>query len=226
MTDAVAPDAERIRALTVVARPPLVPELRLHLTTPDCPLWHASPDTLASFGVFDPYWAFCWGGGQAMARLLLDRPELVRGRRVLDVGAGGGVEAIAAARAGAARVRAVDIDPWATETVRLNAALNAVEVEAATGDPLAAPPGDWEVFLAADLTYDPHIARRLLDWLAAPVAAGATALLGDLDRGFLPEDSELERLVHRDAPADNDVAGRHLRPASVYRLSHTGEEGS
>ena len=212
-------DPDRIRALTVVTSPPLCPEIRLHLATAGCDLWRAAPAELDErFGVEEPYWAFCWGGGQALARHLLDHPRLVRGRRVLDVGPGGGVEAVAAALAGAAGVRAVDVDPWATAAVGLNAALNGVSIEARTGDPLAAPAGDWDVLLAADLCYDPAMARRLLAWLAEPAGRGALALVSDLDRGFLPR-AGLECVARYRAPADNDVGGRHLRPATVYRVA-------
>jgi predicted nicotinamide N-methyase len=80
----------------VVTAVPLVPEVRLHLITEDCALWRASEKEAAALGFVEPYWAFAWPGGQALARYVLDNPSLVRGKRVLDFGSGCAIEAIAA----------------------------------------------------------------------------------------------------------------------------------
>lgn len=109
---------------TRVATPTLVPEIRLHLLTPDSPHWHASDPQALGW----PYWAVAWPGGQALARYVLDHPEVVRGRRVLDFGSGGAVEGIAAMKAGALSVLCADVDPLAAEAARANAALNGVLV--------------------------------------------------------------------------------------------------
>jgi predicted nicotinamide N-methyase len=155
-----------IEASTVVGAPPLVPDLRLHLATEVTPLWQATERQLAQEGLDPPFWAFAWAGGHALARYLADTPALVRGRRVLDVATGSGLVAIAAARAGAASVVAVDRDPVAVVAVGLNAALNGVEVEARCVDPLAGedPPefekawASTEVILAGDVCYDREMA--------------------------------------------------------------------
>ncbi|BBO80747.1 methyltransferase [Desulfosarcina ovata subsp. sediminis] len=98
------------------------------------------------------YWIFCWASGQAMVRFLLNHSEWVAGKRVLDFGCGSGVVAIAAAKAGAAKVWASDIDPLATQATRMNGHLNSVSIEVI---------GDWTVctepldlILAADVLYD------------------------------------------------------------------------
>lgn len=126
--------SELIRRHTVVAAAPLVPEVRLHLITEACPLWHGSEEEARRAGLVEPYWAFAWPGGQALARHVLDHPELVRGKRVLDFGSGCAIEGIAAAMAGAAQVIAADIDPMAGQAAALNAALNGVHVDTSAHD--------------------------------------------------------------------------------------------
>src|SRR5512146_355831 len=121
-----------IRANTELLSPPLVPEVRLHLATEIMPLWRKSEEELEAMGVPPPYWAFAWAGGQALARYVLDNQEAVRGRRVLDFGAGSGLVGIAAAMAGAQSVLAADIDSYAQAAIRLNAEANAVIVETTT----------------------------------------------------------------------------------------------
>jgi predicted nicotinamide N-methyase len=117
-----------VRRNTVIAAPPLVPEIRLHLAAEVTPIWQATEESLARDGLPPPFWAFAWAGGQALARYLLDRPETVAGRDVLDFGSGSGLVAIAAAKAGAASVRAAEIDPFAAAAIAANAALNNVEI--------------------------------------------------------------------------------------------------
>src|SRR6266498_2823768 len=123
---------------TEAAPVPLAPELRLHQATKLTPLWHATAGELHRWDD-SPYWAFAWAGGQALARHVLDHPELVRGRRVLDFAAGSGLVAIAAMRAGAAEAIAVDIDPFCRAAVLLNGELNGVRVAFQQRDPLEAP---------------------------------------------------------------------------------------
>lgn len=119
---------------TRAASPTLVPEVTLHLLTPDSPHWHASDPSALGW----PYWAVAWPGGQALARYVLDHPETVRGRRVLDFGSGGAVEGLAAAMAGAASVLCADIDPLAAEAAHANAGLNGVRLAADDAAPRGA----------------------------------------------------------------------------------------
>ncbi len=120
-----------IIANTRIVTPFLCSEIRLHLITPDCRLWSATERDLAELPLADSYWGFCWAGGQALARYVLDFPEVVAGRRVFGFGAGCGVDAIAAAKSGAGFVLASDIDPMAAEATQLNAGLNDVSVPSA-----------------------------------------------------------------------------------------------
>ena len=117
---------EFVRRNTAVTAPPLVPEIRLHLATEVTLIWQATEESLARSGVPPPFWAFAWAGGQALARYLLDRPEIVAGRAVLDFGSGSGLVAIAAAKAGARQVLAAEIDHFAAAAIAMNAALNRV----------------------------------------------------------------------------------------------------
>lgn len=206
-----------IRAHTVVARPPLVPELELHLVTADCPLWRADEAELARLGLPEPYWAFAWPGGQALARHILDHPEEVRGRRVLDFGAGGGIEALAAARVGAADVLATDLDPLAIEACRMNARLNGLALRATTEDVLGRTELDADLVLVGDVTYADPLAGRVLTWMKALADLGIDVWVADPGRGFL-DASRLEPLASYEAPSDVDVDGRYRVTTSVCRL--------
>jgi predicted nicotinamide N-methyase len=172
-----------VRRNTAIAAPPLVPEIRLHLATEITPIWQASEETLARSGLPPPYWAFAWAGGQALARYLIDHPEAVAGRSVLDFGAGSGLVAIAAAIAGAASVAAAEIDPFAAAAIAANAALNEVAVAVTTADVLDVGDAPWEVVTAGDVCYERPMADRVTAWLRVLAARGALVLLGDPGSG-------------------------------------------
>ncbi len=201
---------------TIVASPVLCPEIRLHLITDVCPLWRANEAQVAEAGLPDPFWAFCWPGGQALARHLLDHPELVHGKRVLDFGAGGGVEAVAAMLSGAAHALASDLDSRALAALRLNARLNGIDLEVC-GDDLIDRDRGWEVLLVGDMFYEAALSRRLLPWLQELARRGARILVGDPHRGFLPG-SALRPLADYQAPSDVDVEGRFRRRTTVFEL--------
>ncbi len=191
--------------------PYLCPELKLWLLPPDAKSWHAG-DPLA---LEMPYWAFAWPGGQVLARYLLDRPELVRGRRVLDFGSGCALEGLAAAKQGA-QVRCADLDPLAGVFALRNAALNEVRLEVTTEDLLDTTP-DVEVILAGDACYSPELAARLLPWLGLQRRRGVEVLVGDPLR--VPGALEgAERLARYDASFDGDPRGLTLWPTWVLRL--------
>lgn len=209
-----------VRRETVAAALPFVPELRLHLATEVTPLWQATEATLERRGVPPPYWAFAWAGGQALARLLLDRPSLVAGRHVLDVGSGSGLVALAAALAGAARVEAVDIDPFAVAAITLNAALNGLAVEPRAADPIGSDDG-WATVLVGDLCYERPVAERLLPWLRRLAGRGAEVLLADPGRAYVPRDGVAE-IARYTVPVDRELEDRSLRETVVYRVAAAG----
>lgn len=184
-----------VRARTRPAPVPLVPELSLRQAAEVTALWRAAEAELEGREA-TPYWAFPWAGGQALARYVLDRPELVRGKRVFDLATGSGLVALAAARAGAAAVVACDVDPLAAAAVRLNAELNGLEIAFRAGDPLSAPLPGFDVVLAGDVFYERRLAAASAAWLAARAAEGALALVGDPGRTYSVAAGLLERAAY------------------------------
>jgi predicted nicotinamide N-methyase len=207
-----------IRANTVVTAPPLVPEIRLHLASEITPLWQATEAMLAAAQLPPPYWGFAWAGGQVLARHVLDHPEIVRGRDVLDVGAGSGLLALAAARSGARSVVAAEIDPVAASAIALNATLNDVAVAIETADLVGRRPTPWQVILVGDMCYERPLAERLTAWLRLLAQDGATVLLGDPGRNYVPK-SGLEALARYRVPTLLDLEDREWREGVVWRLS-------
>ena len=210
-----------IRHWTRVATPPLVPEIRLHLAEELMPLWQTLARDASDPELPPPYWAFAWAGGQALARYVLDTPDLVAGRRVADIGSGGGIVAIAAARVGAAQVDAIDIEPYAIEAIRLNAAANGVadRVDPIERDPVGSDAG-WEVVLAGDVWYEADLAAYMEPWLRTLAARGALVLTGDLGRAYLPAAglTELARCV---VPTVVDLEDVPEKTARVLRVGPT-----
>lgn len=187
---------------------PFVPEVTLHQADDMHGLWEAVG------GVSPPYWAFPWLGGQALARYVLDH-DVVRGRRVLDLATGSGLVAIAAAKAGAVRVTAADVDPLAGEAVRANAAANHAAVTFSGQDPLALPvPKDVDVVLAGDVFYEQVMADRVLRWLRS---FPGVVLLGDPGRDYLPR-AELSEVAAYDIPTTRELEGVLVKRTRVFRL--------
>ena len=195
---------------------PFVPEITLLVGGLAMPLWEQAALADARPAVPPPYWAWPWAGGLALARFVLDHPTLVRGATVADIGAGGGIVAIAAALAGAREVTAIDIEPFAVEACRLNAAANAVTLAASEADPAGTDEG-WDVVLAGDLWYESELAARMEPWLRSLAARGATVLIGDLGRAYLPADGlvELARYV---VPTLDDLEDAESKEVRVFRV--------
>ncbi|MER5336303.1 50S ribosomal protein L11 methyltransferase [Micromonospora sp. NPDC002717] len=181
--DAPGGGLDRLR----LVRAPFVPEVRLHLAE-DAIVWWARMEAHAGRALPPPYWASVWAGGQALARHLLDHPDLAAGRRVLDLAAGSGLVAIAAALAGADHVVANDIDPYAVAAVTVNARANRVTVAATGGDLLDSDPSEVDLLVAGDVLYDEAMTARVLPFLRRAAATGADVLVGEPGRGHLPPD--------------------------------------
>jgi predicted nicotinamide N-methyase len=189
---------------------PLVPEITLRQTDDDpFALWERSGEDV-------PYWAFAWAGGQALARYVLDHPEVVAGRRVLDLASGSGLVAIAAALAGASAVTATDVDPLAVLAIGVNAEANGVTVTALLADVLDSDGGDAEVVLAGDVCYDVDMARLVLPFLGRATARGALVLVGDPGREYFPR-TGFERLAGYPVPATGKLEGGDITPTTVWR---------
>nr|WP_204945906.1 50S ribosomal protein L11 methyltransferase [Micromonospora luteifusca] len=194
---------------------PFVPEVRLHLAE-DAIVWWARMEAAVGHALPAPYWASAWAGGQALARHLLDHPELAAGRRVLDLAAGSGLVAIAAALAGAAQVTANDIDPYAIAAVTLNARANRVAVDAVGDDLLDSTEADADLVVAGDVFYDRAMADRMLPFLQRAAAGGADVLVGDPGRGHLPAD-RLTVLANYPVPTTEPSVDSSLRRVQVLR---------
>ena len=205
-----------IRANTVVAAPPLVPEIELHLATEITPLWQATEATLGRDQLPPPYWAFAWAGGQALARHVLDHPALVRGKSVLDFGAGSGLLALAAARAGA-EATAAEIDTFAAAAIALNAALNRLSITVETADVIGRASAPWQVVLVGDMCYERPLAERLTQWLRRLASGGALVLVGDPGRAYMPK-AGLAEVARYIVPTSLDLEDRTSREAVVWRL--------
>ena len=218
----IAPTAEARRDFilehTRLQTPPHTPELRLHLADEVTPIWRLTEEALAEIGLPPPFWAFAWAGGQALARYILDAPQIVAGKAVIDFASGSGLVAIAAKRAGAARVLAADIDTFCGAALELNAGANGVAVDFTGDDLLEASPPAWaEVILAGDICYEKPLAERVMAWLAQARAAGATVLIGDPGRSYFPR-SGLVKLAEYQVPTTRELEDFEVKKTSVWTL--------
>ncbi|OAV56243.1 SAM-dependent methyltransferase [Rhizobium sp. WYCCWR10014] len=197
---------------------PSIPEIRLHTAGPASGLWRLAGRRDADP---PPYWAYPWAGGAVLARHLLDGPEIVAGRRVLDLGAGSGLVAIAAAKAGAGVVTAVDIDANAVAAIGLNAAINGVDIVARAADIIEDPLPEIDLLVVGDLFYDPALALRVMAFLRRCQASGIEVLIGDPERAYLPQD-ELSRIAtHAVVDFGRGSSGGAV-PAGVFSLFGNG----
>ncbi|MFN3835758.1 MAG: class I SAM-dependent methyltransferase [Glycocaulis sp.] len=209
-------DPERfIAEHTRIASAPLVPELNFHLADETIAIWQSTEEALRRQGLPPPFWAFAWAGGQALARYVMDNPDIVAGRHVLDFACGCAVAGIGAAKAGAARVDASEIDPFAVAAAHANARLNAVALHAREID-LVGEDGGWDVVLAGDVFYEGPGAQRIAAWLADLHRRGCTVLIGDPGRTFLPRE-QLEPLARYDTPVSRDLEDKDVRLARVWQ---------
>ncbi len=205
-----------IRANTSLMAPPHVPEIRLMLASEVHDLWLKTQEDLDAIGLPPPFWAFAWAGGQGLARYILDHPQAVRGKRVLDFASGSGLVAIAAKLAGASDVVAADIDPWARTAVRLNARENGVEIEF-TAENLIGKFIDADIVLAGDVFYDRDFANALSDWFSDLAAGGTRVLVGDPGRAYRPTD-RLEPLATYEVPVTRVLEDSEVKRTTVWRF--------
>ena len=215
MTQAPDPTAF-ILAQTAIAAPPLVPEVKLHLATEITPIWEATEASLAAMNLPPPYWAFAWAGGQALTRFLIDHPDWVQGKRVLDFAAGSGLSAIGAAKAGAALTQAAEIDDFAIAAIALNARANNVVIDLVREDLIGAEPR-WDVVLAGDVCYERPMAEKVIAWFRALAGRGVAVLMGDPGRAYLPQSGLLE-LARYWVPTSLELEDRTERETIVWRL--------
>jgi predicted nicotinamide N-methyase len=205
-----------VRTQTAPAAVARVPEISTWQATELTPLWHATSAELQRYDA-SPFWAFPWAGGQALARHLLDHPELVRGRRVLDFATGSGLVGIAAARAGAARVVGADVAPFCEAVVPMNAALNGVSLELRLEDLLGGPLDGFDVVLAGDVFYEQPLAGRALAWLRGLAARGLRVLAGDPGRLYSPREG-VRDLARYEVPVSREIEERPVMRTWVLEV--------
>lgn len=203
-----------ILANTGLQAPPHVPEISLHLADEAHNLWHKTEEELATIGLPPPFWAFAWAGGQGVARYILDHPDRVTGKTVLDFASGSGLVAIAAMKSGATSVLASDIDPFALPAIEINAAANSVAITPTLTDLIDQDHG-WDVVLAGDVFYEKPLADRLIPWFSTLAARGARIIVGDPGRAYLPKD-RLEQLAVYTVPVTRALEDAEVKRTTVW----------
>ena len=194
----------------------LVPEIKLHLAEESLPIWRKTEEELGEINLPPPVWAFAWAGGLALARYVLDNPSLVAGKRVLDLGSGSGLVAIAAKRAGAAEVLAADVDLFASAAVLINAEANAVSLRVTEDDILDTTPSDIDVLLVGDLFYERDLTERVVSFMERTAATGAPVLVGDPRRSYFPAERFIN-LARYDVPTTRELEDQEIKRAAVWR---------
>lgn len=202
---------------TRLLAPPLVPEIRLHLAEESLPIWRKTEEELGEMGLPPPYWAFAWAGGQALARYILDHADRLCGHTVIDVGAGSGLSAIAAAKVGARRVEASDIDTVAVTAIGLNAAANGVLVAATSNDWLGGAPPPADIVLVGDLFYERELSERVMAFVRAAATRGSLVLVGDPRRNYFPTDA-FTAVAQFEVPVTRELEDAEIKRAAVWQL--------
>jgi predicted nicotinamide N-methyase len=214
-----------IRAQTQILSPSILPEIKLHLAAEVTPLWQLSEERLRASDLPPPYWAFAWPGGQGAARYILDNPDLVKGRRVVDFAAGSGLGAIAAMKAGAKSALAVDIDALAIEAIKLNAEINQVSVQTSEGLNLDSPFAKADVVIAGDVCYQQAMGAKVTRWLRLCAESGTLVLLSDPGRAYVPQEN-MVKLASYNVPTSRDIEDRDMRTVTVWRMERGPENDS
>lgn len=202
---------------TMASRAHLTPELVLRLVTPACPLWGAAGEQLP---FKDPYWAFYWPGGQATARYILDNGEMVKNRRILDIGCGCGAGAIAAAKMNAEYVMANDIDAFATTASHINAELNEVSIQTSIKNFIGTECKEFDTILVGDMFYDEEFGNILFDWLRSLTSDGKSVFIGDPGRHGLTEErkTHIARLAKYQLPEESAKENHGFTETSFWKI--------
>ncbi|QUS55409.1 class I SAM-dependent methyltransferase [Pseudovibrio brasiliensis] len=198
---------------------PHAPSISLHLADESVDLWRMGEEELEELGVPSPFWAFAWAGGQALARYILDNPEVVQGKRILDFASGSGLVAIAAMKAGAASAVAADIDTFASDAALINAAQNRVTIEVTAEDLLESKLDGYDLICCGDVFYDPDMTAKVLSWLdASRRAEPIPILVGDPQRSYFPT-SRLKHLQTYEIPVQRELEDNETKKTSVYAFA-------
>lgn len=206
-----------IRANTRLSAPALIPEIKLHLAEESLSLWASTESELDELNLPPPFWAFAWVGGQALARYVIDHPEIVSGKHVLDLGSGSGVIAIASMQAGAAHACAADIDAYSSVAASMNAIANVVPLDITEIDLLDSTPQEFDILLVGDLFYESAMADRVLEFMQRMAAIGADVLVGDPHRCYFPSDM-FELAASYDVATSLEIEDDDVKRSNVWRL--------
>jgi len=193
------------------------PEISLWLADEVTPIWRLTEEKLGEMGVPPPFWAFAWAGGQALARYLLDHPDRVRDRGVLDFAAGSGLVGIAALKAGAASALCADIDPFCRAAVALNAEANGMTLDFTADNLLDRDPPPVDLICAGDVFYERPMAEAVIAWLKAARAQGTEVLIGDPRRSYFPK-GDLIQLAEYEVPTTRELEDQAVKRSGVYGL--------
>ena len=197
--------------------PPLVPEIRLRLAHEAIPIWQKTEEELGYIDLSPPFWAFAWAGGQALARFILDNPNLVKNRSCIDLASGSGLVGIAAAKSGASDILAVDIDEFAINAIAINAVENQVEMMYSGENLLDGTPPDFDFVLIGDLFYENTTAQKVLNWAQKAQEQGAEVLVGDPSRAYFPTHL-FEKLHEYLVPVSRELEDSEIKFTAVWRL--------
>jgi predicted nicotinamide N-methyase len=214
----ISDGAAFIRSNTKLLAPPLVPEIKLYLAEESLPIWLKTEEELGQINIPPPFWAFAWAGGQALARYILDHPALVAEKRIVDLGCGSGLTAIAPMLAGARSALAADIDLLALAAVALNAAANGVAVATTSANLFAHPPKPFDVTLVGDLFYERAMSEAVLAYIEAAARAGSEILIGDPQRTYFPR-ARFRQVAEYDVPVTRELEDNEIKRTAVWRLA-------
>lgn len=215
MTDTAA----FIRAHTRPLPVPSLPSIRLYQADEVTPLWLMTEEDMETQRLAPPFWAFAWSGGQALARYIVEHPEIVRGRRVLDIACGSGLVGIAAMQAGAESVLCNDIDTYAEAAVALNAQLNGVKLIFSGENLLSGPVPNVDIILAGDICYEKPMTDAMLTYFRRAAPHKIEVYIGDPHRTYFPK-TGLTRLADYDILTNADIEEAAVKPASVWKLEN------
>lgn len=211
-----------IRNNTTLLTPALLPEIKLHLADESLPIWEKTEIELDEVNLPPPFWAFAWVGGQALARYVLDNPETARGKRVLDLGSGSGLVAVAVMRAGAAYACAADIDAYSAVAASLNADVNGIRIDTTETDLLDTTPDGFDMVLVGDLFYERGMSERVLAFMERADHAGAVVMVGDPRRSYFPT-HRFEPVAEYDVATSRELEDQDIKRAQVWRFKRSGD---
>jgi predicted nicotinamide N-methyase len=203
-----------VRAHTRLELVPDLPEVRLHVGSDAMAVLGAAAAELGDADAPLPFWAFPWAGGLAVARYLVDHPDEVEGKDIVDLGSGSGLVAIVAMRIGARSALAIDVDRLSEAAVAVNARANGVVVGFRRHDILDDRAPAVDVILAGDVCYEETMARRAMAWLRGAAAGGTRVLVGDPGRTYLPPD--LTRLASYRVRTTREIEDAEVKASAVY----------